>query len=72
MTFVECTTFLPLYLSAVGMATICNMGAEIGATTSVFPYNHRMRDYLNATERGGRGSSHKLYCIVMPLTDLFL
>ena len=27
------------------------MGAEIGATTSVFPYNHRMRDYLIATER---------------------
>jgi aconitate hydratase len=27
------------------------MGAEIGATTSVFPYNHRMRDYLVATER---------------------
>ncbi|KAK2192001.1 hypothetical protein NP493_41g04038 [Ridgeia piscesae] len=40
-------------ISCTGMATICNMGAEIGATTSVFPYNHRMRDYLNATERGG-------------------
>jgi homoaconitase/3-isopropylmalate dehydratase large subunit len=26
-------------LSATGMATICNMGAEIGATTSMFPYN---------------------------------
>lgn len=34
-----------------GMATICNMGAEIGATTSVFPYNRRMRDYLIATGR---------------------
>ena len=33
------------------MATICNMGAEIGATTSVFPYNGRMRDYLRATKR---------------------
>ena len=33
------------------MATICNMGAEIGATTSVFPYNHRMHDYLKATGR---------------------
>jgi len=33
------------------MATICNMGAEIGATTSMFPYNHRMRDYLKATKR---------------------
>jgi homoaconitase/3-isopropylmalate dehydratase large subunit len=34
-----------------GMATICNMGAEIGATTSVFPYNSRMADYLKATGR---------------------
>ena len=38
-------------LSATGMATICNMGAEIGATTSLFPFNHRMTDYLNATNR---------------------
>lgn len=28
------------------------MGAEIGATTSLFPFNHRMVDYLNATKRG--------------------
>jgi aconitate hydratase len=40
-------------LSCTGMATICNMGAEIGATTSMFPYNARMRDYLVATGRGG-------------------
>jgi len=39
-------------LSCTGMATICNMGAEIGATTSIFPYNHRMADYLKATKRG--------------------
>jgi aconitate hydratase len=38
-------------LSCTGMATICNMGAEIGATTSVFPFNKRMVDYLNATKR---------------------
>lgn len=38
-------------ISCTGMATICNMGAEIGATTSVFPYNHRMRTYLNKTGR---------------------
>jgi aconitate hydratase len=38
-------------LSCTGMATICNMGAEIGATTSVFPYNHRMGAYLEATNR---------------------
>lgn len=28
------------------------MGAEIGATTSLFPFNHRMADYLKATSRG--------------------
>ena len=39
-------------LSCTGMATICNMGAEIGATTSLFPFNKRMVDYLNATKRG--------------------
>ncbi|XP_054167956.1 probable aconitate hydratase, mitochondrial [Oppia nitens] len=38
-------------ISCTGMGTICNMGAEIGATTSVFPYNKRMRDYLVATNR---------------------
>merc|ERR1712135_214215 len=38
-------------LSCTGMATICNMGAEIGATTSIFPFNHRMRDYLASTGR---------------------
>ncbi|KAJ3089256.1 Aconitate hydratase mitochondrial [Quaeritorhiza haematococci] len=38
-------------LSCTGMATICNMGAEIGATTSLFPYNKRMSDYLKATKR---------------------
>ena len=37
---------------AAGMATICNMGAEIGATTSVFPFNDRMSKYLRATGRG--------------------
>jgi len=39
-------------LSCTGMATICNMGAEIGATTSLFPFNSRMGDYLRATKRG--------------------
>lgn len=38
-------------LSCTGMATIANMGAEIGATCSVFPYSSRMADYLKATER---------------------
>lgn len=39
-------------ISATGKGTICNMGAEIGATTSVFPYDSRMSDYLRATKRG--------------------
>merc|ERR1712004_84065 len=38
-------------ISCTGMGTICNMGAEIGATTSVFPFNKRMEDYLEATGR---------------------
>merc|ERR1711970_1701514 len=40
-------------ISCTGMGTICNMGAEIGATTSVFPFNGRMADYLMATDRKG-------------------
>lgn len=40
-------------ISCTGMATICNMGAEIGATCSTVPYNQRMRDYLLATDREG-------------------
>ncbi|MBI2427928.1 MAG: aconitate hydratase [Ignavibacteriales bacterium] len=39
-------------ISATGKGTICNMGAEIGATTSVFPYDSRMVDYLRSTKRG--------------------
>merc|ERR1712045_918820 len=38
-------------ISCTGMGTICNMGAEIGATTSVFPFKSRMEDYLAATGR---------------------
>jgi aconitate hydratase len=38
-------------ISATGKGTICNMGAELGATTSVFPYDSRMGAYLRATER---------------------
>ena len=38
-------------LSCTGMATICNMGAEIGATTSMFPFNNRMVDYLHVMKR---------------------
>ena len=38
-------------MSCTGMATICNMGAEIGATTSIFPFNERMAAYLRSTGR---------------------
>ncbi|MDD2799245.1 MAG: aconitate hydratase [Bacteroidales bacterium] len=38
-------------ISATGKATICNMGAEVGATTSVFPYDQKIAAYLTATGR---------------------
>src|SRR5215203_975494 len=38
-------------MSATGKATICNMGAEIGATCSLFTYDERMAAYLKATDR---------------------
>ena len=38
-------------LSCTGKGTICNMGAEIGATTSLFNYDDKMSEYLRATER---------------------
>ncbi len=39
-------------ISCTGKATIANMGAELGATTSVFPYDESMARYLRATRRG--------------------
>ncbi len=38
-------------ISCTGKGTICNMGAEIGATTSLFGYSDKMKDYLMATDR---------------------
>ena len=38
-------------ISCTGKATITNMGAELGATCSVFPFDERMQTYLNATSR---------------------
>ena len=40
-------------ISCTGKATITNMGAELGATTSIFPYDERMATYLRATRRAG-------------------
>lgn len=48
-------------LSSTGMGTICNMGAEIGATTSMFPFNDRMYDYLAATKRKHIGDFARTY-----------
>jgi aconitate hydratase len=38
-------------LSATGKGTICNMGAEVGATTSIFPFDSKSAAYLDATGR---------------------
>lgn len=74
-------------LSCTGMATICNMGAEIGATTSLFPFNHRMVDYLKATNRSeiaeyaksfaynlkaDAGAEYDQNIEIVSLSDLFL
>lgn len=48
-------------ISCTGMATICNMGAEIGATTSTFPFNQRMADYLASTGRSAIAGEAKKY-----------
>ena len=39
------------FISCTGKATICNMGAEIGATTSVFPFDERMAAYFSSSGR---------------------
>ena len=38
-------------ISCTGKATICNMGAEVGATTSIFPFDEKMAAYLEKTDR---------------------
>lgn len=53
------------------------MGAEIGATTSVFPYNHRMKTYLEKTGRGRKFDTRALFLrfpdlhlvVILPLWD---
>jgi aconitate hydratase len=56
-------------LSATGMATICNMGAEIGATTSIFPYNKRMHSFLAATNRGDAANLADTYAEILRPDD---
>ncbi|KAI8843286.1 aconitate hydratase [Chytriomyces cf. hyalinus JEL632] len=48
-------------LGCTGMATICNMGAEVGATTSVFPYSSAMSSYLRATGRSETAEASDKY-----------
>ncbi|MGU9939458.1 aconitate hydratase [Empedobacter brevis] len=51
-------------LSATGKGTICNMGAEIGATTSIFAYDDASERYLRATDRNDvadAANEHKSY-----------
>jgi aconitate hydratase len=52
-------------ISCTGKATICNMGAEIGATTSVFPFDEKMAAYLRITSR------NDLALLSEGLADLF-
>ena len=56
-------------ISCTGMGTICNMGAEIGATTSVFPFNTRMLEYLVATNRADIGKEASGYKVSYFLLD---
>lgn len=51
------------------MGTICNMGAEIGATTSMFPYNRRMYDYLAATGREPAAKLAEAFQVPTPLSS---
>src|SRR5437867_1571065 len=51
-------------ISCTGQATITNLGADVGATTSLFPFDRRMATYLKATHRG------ELASLAEPNTDL--
>ncbi len=56
-------------ISATGKGTICNMGAELGATTSVFPFDQKMVAYMNIMDRTDLASfaqSHKELLVADP------
>jgi aconitate hydratase len=58
-------------ISCTGKATITNMGAELGATTSVFPFDGRMRTYLEVTERKAIADLASKHCdLLMPDTEV--
>ncbi|KAJ9156596.1 hypothetical protein NKR23_g1263 [Pleurostoma richardsiae] len=48
-------------LSLTGMSTVCNMGAEVGATTSIFPFTDASSRYLEATRRGDLSNAAKAF-----------
>ena len=58
-------------LSCTGKGTICNMGAEIGATTSLFGYDEAMSRYLRATERAEDVWASLLKCGETPSAIVF-
>ncbi|MGZ8421576.1 MAG: aconitate hydratase [Nitrospira sp.] len=56
-------------ISATGKGTICNMGAELGATTSVFPFDQKMVAYMNIMDRADLATfaqSHKELLVADP------
>ena len=56
-------------ISATGKGTICNMGAELGATTSLFHFDDHMSAYLRATDRGDQAAlaeAHRMHLVADP------
>ena len=56
-------------LSATGKGTICNMGAEIGATTSIFSYDDASERYLRATDRNDVADAANAYKVYLRSDD---
>lgn len=56
-------------ISCTGKATITNMGAELGATTSIFPYDESMARYLRATNRPGLADAANEYADMLRADD---
>ena len=56
-------------LGATAMATVCNMSAEIGSTSCVFPYTEAMGRYLSATKRADIAGQGKIYRDVLLSAD---
>ncbi|MBB3188021.1 aconitate hydratase [Microbacter margulisiae] len=59
-------------LSTTGRATICNMGAEVGATTSIFPFDEKTADFLKATQRQGIAEAAKAIASELKADDAVL